>query len=158
MGFDAAAFERAQLGPRTSQVPVPGLARWFTEGADPVWTVRGLDASEVHFTAEAGKTRSTVANLLNAVAEGGSQVKALRSAIGLPDGMVPGEIVRRQEMLRIASIDPVIDLTVAVKLSEKFPVEFMQLTNEVLLLTGQGATDLGKPEAASPTTTASPSA
>lgn len=158
MGFDAAAFERAQLVPRTSKVPVPDLARWFTEGSEPVWTVRGLDASEVHITAEAGKTRSTVANLLNAVAEGSSQVKALRSAIGLPDGLVPGEVVRRQEMLRIASIDPVIDLTIAVKLSEAHPAEFWQLTNEILILTGQGATDLGKPEAALPTTTASPSA
>lgn len=158
MGFDAAAFERAQLGPRTSKVPVPGLARWFTEGADPVWTVRGMDSSEVHFTAEAGKTRATVANLLTAVAQGDSQVKALRSAIGLPDGLVPGEVVRRQEMLRLASVDPVIDLTTAVKLSEMHPVEFWHLTNEILILTGQGATDLGKPEAASPTTTASPSA
>jgi hypothetical protein len=158
MTFDAARFEQARLEPRRSAVPVPGLARFFAPGTDAVWTVRGLSSSELHHATEAGKRRTTVDNILRAISEGGDQVKHLREAIGMPTDVVPGEIVKRQEMLKMASVDPVIDLVVACKLSEQFPVEFLQLTNEITLLTGQGAADLGKPDAASQTMTASPSA
>lgn len=158
MAFDAAAFDRAQLVPRTSKLPVPGLARWFTPGSDPVWTVRGLNAVELHHAAEASKSREVVGNIFRAVGATDDQVKNLRVAIGIPSGEVPGEVVKRQEWLRMGSVDPVIDLSVAVKLSELYPAEFMLLTNEIMVISSQGATDLGKPEAASTPTTASPSA
>ncbi len=154
MRFDTARFEAAQLQPRTSDVPVPGLAAFFAEGVEPVWRVRGLTAIELHESTDAGKRRHTVDNIIKAISEGGDQIKGLREAIGMPAAIVPAEVVKRQEMLRFGSIDPVIDLTVAVKLSESFPVEFLQLTNEITLLTGQGA-DLVKPAAASPLTTPS---
>lgn len=157
MPFDAQAFERAKLGPRTATLEVPALAAWFDAGEKPEWTVRGLTASEMHEATEAGKYRATTESILRALAQREDQVQAVREAIGLPGQQVPGEIVKRQEMLRFGSVTPAIDLSVSVKLCEQFPVEFMQLTNEILLLTGRGGIDLEKPAAASQTTPASPS-
>jgi hypothetical protein len=51
-------------------------------------------------------------------------------------------------------VEPKIDMPVAVKLASAFPIEFLQLTNAITELTGQGF-DLVKPRAASPKTPAS---
>lgn len=158
MSFDAARFEQARLEPRRSTVEVPGLAEYFAPGAKPVWTVRGLSSSELHHATEAGQRRSTVTNIIRAISEREEQVKVMREAIGMPGEAVPGEIVKRQEMLKLGSVDPVIDLAVAVKLSEMFPVEFWQLTQEIATITGLGGIDPGKQEAASQKTTASSAA
>jgi hypothetical protein len=64
----------------------------------------------------------------------------------------PGEIAKRLEMLVMGSVAPAVSLPVAVKLAEAFPIEFLQLTNEISDLTGRGA-DLVKPQAASQPTT-----
>jgi hypothetical protein len=47
-------------------------------------------------------------------------------------------------MLVIGSVDPRIELETAIKLCKVFPVEFMQLTNKITVLTGQGSVP-GKP-------------
>ena len=47
----------------------------------------------------------------------------------------------------MGSVAPAVSLPVAVKLAEAFPIEFLQLTNEISDLTGRGA-DLVKPQAA----------
>jgi hypothetical protein len=48
-------------------------------------------------------------------------------------------------MITIASIDPVITLDVAVKLSETYPIEFYNITGAITQLTGQGQIP-GKPK------------
>jgi hypothetical protein len=54
-------------------------------------------------------------------------------------------------MLTAGSVDPEITLPVAVKLAEKFPIEFMTLTNVITELTGLGF-EYAKQKAASPET------
>jgi hypothetical protein len=68
-------------------------------------------------------------------------------------GVTNGEIAKRLEMLVMGSVSPEVTLPVAVKLAEAFPVEFLELTNAITTLTGQGF-DMGKPQAASPQTAA----
>lgn len=153
--FDLQAFERAEFKPRTRRVEVEALAPFFPEGTKPEWEVRGLTSAELNRTLEAEKRQSSVEAIVKALAANGNQVQALREAIGLTSG-TPGEIAKRLEMLAIASVAPKIELPLAVKLAENFPIEFFRLTNAITDLTGQGAeaTDLGKPAAASQPTPA----
>jgi hypothetical protein len=152
MPFAADRFDAAALQPRRRTVDVPGLAPWFDEGEAPRWEVRGLTAAELQRAFDAGRRQADLDNVVKALAEGGDRVELLRKALGLSKD-VPGEIAKRMEMLAIGSVCPAIQLPTAVKLAEAFPVEFLELTNVITELTGQGF-DLGKPAAASQTTPA----
>lgn len=152
MAFNADKFERAKLAPRTAKVEVPALAPFFDEGEAPVFEVRGLSAVELHRAMEAAKRNSGVESIVKAIAETGDQAGAIRKALGLTKD-TPGDIAKRLEMLVAGTVNPKLTLPSAVKLAEAFPIEFMQLTNEITLLTGRGA-ELVKPKAASPKTPA----
>lgn len=152
MGFDAERFERAKLEPRRKRIEVASLAAFFDEGEPAEWEVRGLTATELHAAMEASRRQGSFENIVKAMTTSADQVSAIRKALGLSKD-TPGEIAKRLEMLVMGSVAPVITLPVAVKLAETFPVDFLQLTNEITELTGMGS-ELGKPEAASKPTPA----
>jgi len=152
MPFDLDRFERAKFAPRQQSVPVEALADFFAEGESPVWVVRGLSANELHRAMEAATRQKSVEAVVRAIAAGGDQVQAVRQALGLTAD-TPGEIAKRLEMLVMGSVAPTIELPLAVKLAEAFPVEFLSLTNTITELTGKGS-DLVKPAAASQPTPA----
>lgn len=152
MAFDAERFEQAKFAPRTEVVEVPALAAFFGDGEPAEWTVRGLNSNELHRALEAGKRQGSMESIIKAMAANGDMAAAVRKAIGL-SGDTPGEIAKRLEMLVLGSVLPKVELPIAVKLAEAFPIEFLSLTNTVSTLTGQGF-DLVKPEAASQPTTA----
>lgn len=152
MGFDAERFERAKLEHRRKVVEVDALAAFFTEGEPAHWEVRGLSATELHHAMEASRRQGSMESIVKAMASNADQVATMRKALGL-SGDTPGEIAKRLEMLVMGSVAPKIELPVAVKLAEAFPIEFLQLTNDITALTGLGA-DLVKPAAASQTTPA----
>ncbi len=147
MGFNAEQFERAQFAPRRASVSVDALAAFFPEGEPAVWEVRGLSSAELHRALEAGKRQGSIEQIVRAIAGGGDQAEAVRSALGLTKD-TPGEIAKRLEMLVMGSVAPKIELPTAVKLAEAFPIEFLSITNRITELTGQGF-DLVKPAAAS---------
>lgn len=149
MPFDTALFARSELPPRTAEVAVPALAVFFSEDESPVWRVRGLTATELHKALEAGKRQGAVDSVARAIAANADQVATIRRALGL-SADTPGDIAKRLEMMVMGSVSPAVDLPLAVKLAAAFPVEFMQVTNEITELTGRGA-DLGKVIAASQT-------
>jgi len=151
MPFDAERFERAKFAPRTRVLDVESLAQFFGEGEAPTWTVRGLTSNELHAAMEASVRQRGVEAVVKAIANGADQTQAVREALGLST-KTPGEIAKRLEMLVMGSVAPAVSLPVAVKLAEAFPIEFLQLTNEISDLTGRGA-DLVKPQAASQPTT-----
>lgn len=151
MAFAADKFERAAFEPRRQTVDVEALAQFF-DGDPPVWEVRGLSATELHRALEAGKRQHSIESVVKAIAASGDQAAAVRKALGL-SADTPGEIAKRLEMLVMGSLAPVIELPVAVKLAEAFPIEFLTLTNVISELTGKGF-DLVKPAAASQTTPA----
>jgi hypothetical protein len=150
--FSVDKFERAKFAPRTQDVEVEALASFFDEGEKPVWTVRGLSSSELNRALEASKRQQSLETIVKAIAQGGDQAQNIRRAIGLTSD-TPGEIAKRLEMLVMGSVSPKIELPVAVKLAEAFPIDFLTLTNTISELTGKGA-DLVKPEAVSQPTTA----
>ena len=120
-------------------MPVPALSDFFDEGETPEWEVRGLSAVELHKAMEAGKRQGSIEAIVKAIAANQDQAGAVRKALGLTKD-TPGEIAKRLEMLVMGSVAPAVSLPVAVKLAEAFPIEFLQLTNEISDLTGRGLT------------------
>jgi hypothetical protein len=149
MTFAADKFERAEFRARTKRVPVPALAAFFEDGEPAEFEVRGLTGVELHRALEAGQRQGSIDSIVKAIAANGDQAAAIRKALGLSKD-TPGEIAKRLELLVAGCVAPTLTLPLAVKLAEKFPVEFLSLTNEITGLTGQGA-DLVKPPAASQT-------
>ncbi len=157
MPFDPEAFARAQFRPRTTDVPVPALADFFGPGEAPVWQVRGLTASELYRANDAKQRQAAVSSVVDALAAQADKAAELRKALGLSAQSTPGEVAKRLEMLVDGSVQPRVDLSVAVLLAERFPIEFLAITNAITELTGQGA-ELVKPAAASPQTPSSTTA
>ena len=148
MAFDTRSFINAEFVQRTEAVNVPGLAKWFT--GEPLWVVRGLTASELSKTLDSSNRQRSIDSIIKSIAQNESVVNELRQTLGLTND-TPQDIVKRLEQLTIASIDPVIDFTVAVRLAESFPIEFYQLTNAIIALTGMGM-DLKKSPTSGETT------
>jgi hypothetical protein len=141
MGFDTLAFEQAKFSDRTEAVNLPGLSPFYSKGEDPIWTVRGLTATELAAANEAAEKRNNTDALVQALAGDGPQgdkVKQIRAAIGL-QMEVPGELAKRLSMLAAGSVDPICDMPTAVKMAKYRPVEFFQLTNVITKLTGLGS-------------------
>lgn len=149
MAFDAAKFELAKFAPRTQRVEVKALADFFDDD-EYFWEVRGLDSNELHRAIAASQTQKALEQILEAISKNKDQAKAAGSALGI-HGDTPGEIAKRLEMLVAGSVNPSIDLPVAVKLAEKYPIEFLTLTNTITELTGMGF-EYAKQSAASPET------
>lgn len=140
MSFDTKKFLKTAFEPRSEAVPVPDLKDFFKEGADPVWLVRGLTGHELGKVNEAEERNRNLIAIMEALISAKTEEKAegIKRLIGLDD-TTPSDIARRLEMLVLGSVDPAIDLELSVKLCTHFPVEFMQLTNAITKLTGQGA-------------------
>lgn len=139
MSFDMEKFKNTNFTPREAGIEVPALSGFFPEGEKPVWRVRGLTADEVARCNEAASKNKTVEAIAEALATGGKQdqVEAIRKVLGVSTS-VHSEIAKRMEQLVLGSIDPVVSLDMVVKLATILPVEFYQLTNEILKLTGLG--------------------
>lgn len=137
MGFDKKAFLKTQFTPREEGVKLPALKQWF--GADnPVWIVRGMTAIELANAENASTKAQHVTNIVELVAKHDeNKIAELKDVLGLTDN-TPAVIAKRLEHLVTASITPAIDMTVAVKLAETFPIEFLMLTNKISELTGLG--------------------
>lgn len=145
MTFDLERFRAASLSPREARVPVPDLRAWFANGADPVWTVRGLDGEEIARSNEASQRHALIANAVEALAAAAAkqdQVDALKTLVGY-GAETPAELAKRFDHLVFGSVEPRIDREIAVRLFRAYPIIGYQLTNKILELTGLGP-DLGK--------------
>jgi len=137
MPFHKDTFVSDLFEPRTMAVPVAALVEYFDEGEKPEFTVRGLSASEIQRGNDASHRQASVENIVKAIANQKEQVDAIRSALGLSDD-VPGEIAKRLEHLVSGCVEPKLDSLAAAKLAEAFPIEFYDLTNKIMALSGQG--------------------
>lgn len=139
MAFKVERFMEARFSSRTQEVELGDLAEWFD--GDPRWTVRGLTGPElarVNDSVQVASNREAMAAALMEKQGGrGDKTEALQRLLGLGSDL-PDDYVRRLEMLIAGSVDPPCDRQLAVRLAEKFPVEFYQLTNAIMQLTGKG--------------------
>lgn len=147
MGFKAQSFIDAKFSARVEDIELPDLKDWFEENEKPVWKVRGLLGQELGRANAAAEQSKNIGAILDGIASRvpKEQTDAIRKITGL-GGETPADIIKRMEILVIGSVDPECSWDLAVKLCERFPIEFYQLTNKILQLTGQGHVP-GKPKA-----------
>lgn len=142
-------YRNERRAPRTEQIKVPQLAPYFDD-AEPLITVRGLSAAELGRCKEAANRQRDTAAMAAALIGGNSDEKA-RAIKQLSDGPeIPDRVVESIEILALGCVEPKIDHSIAVLMSEDFPIEFHQLANTILKLTGAGRV-LGKPSASGKT-------
>jgi len=142
MAFNSTKFMKQEFQPRTEAVEVPALSAWFDKSDDgePVscaWKVRGLTASELAKIFEASNKAKNFDSIVQAIASSKAKIDELKEVLGIGND-VPADVMKRLEQLTLGSVEPEIDTSVAVKLAEKFPIEFYMLTNKITVLTGLG--------------------
>lgn len=147
MKFDTEKFKATNFVDRVKHVPVPGLRPFFKtcegdeEDAAPVWTVRGLTGIESARTRQAVADSENLEAIIQAIGTGAmkDKVDAIRKMAGLQDADdIPQDLVSRYSMLTQASVDPICDYPLAIRLAENRPEEFYLLTNTILSLTSGG--------------------
>ena len=140
MGFNNNKFIKQGFESRTESISVPALSDWFDKDDEPFWVVRNLTGNEMAASQESASKNKNIAAIAEALTSPGQveKVKALRSIIGNSDDVCP-DLAKRLEMIVFGSVEPKIDMDIAIKLSENFPVEFLQITNKITILTGLGA-------------------
>lgn len=139
MGFDLKQFSKARFEDRTESVSVKDLADWFGEGEDPVIVVRGLTGEEVSRCSEATQKNQNISAMIEAVIAKGhaEKVDGMRQLLGV-SASVPQDLAKRLEQFTMGTVDPDFDHETAVKFAETYPIEFYQITNKIMELTGQG--------------------
>lgn len=139
MGFDTKAFKKAKFEDRTEGVPVPDLAEWFEEGEEAVFVVRGLTGEELARCNEAAQQNKDISAVVEALASKNSQEKVdgIREMLGV-SASVPEDMAKRLEQFAYGTVDPDMDHEAAVKFAQEYPIEFYQISNKIMELTGQG--------------------
>lgn len=139
MAFNEKKFMNTNFTPRTKDVKVPDMKDFFDENSEPVFRVRGLTGPELARVHEAVDKHRDIAGLISGLLSEQTQekIESIRTALGVTDN-VPSEIARRLEMLSIASLEPKIQLDIAVKFCETYPIEFYSVTTTISNLTGKG--------------------
>jgi len=138
--FNSKKFVQEKFTPRTHEVNVPDLKKWFPEGEKTVWKVRGLTGKELGRTKEAVSKNKSLAGIIEMLksAKVTDQTKALEAVFDLGAKSTPDNIAERIDQLATGSVEPKCDIDLAIKLCERFPVEFYSITNKILELTGKG--------------------
>jgi hypothetical protein len=156
MPFDKKTFRKVKFEDRTAEVPVPDLRDWFGENDEPVFIVRGLTAEELARCNEAVQKNRNVDAMVQALGSGSQRdkVEALREMLGVTES-VPDDLAKRLEQFALGTVEPDMDHEMAVKFAEAYPVEFYQLTNKIMKLTGQGR-QIAKKKSSSPSPESEP--
>jgi hypothetical protein len=139
MPFDAKKFLETKFEPRTKKYPVPQLKDWFPEGEKAVWIIKSIGAADIGRADESVGNEAITDKILTALTAMNSAdvVDKIKELMG-KSGDKPKTIAKRIYHLMYGSVDPVCTLELAVRLCDNFPVLFLELTNEILMLSGQG--------------------
>lgn len=138
--FDDKAFMKNAFHAREKDVSVPELKAFFEKDTKALWKVRGMTGSEIAMVNSARDKQDNMIAAIEAMS-GNNQadkIDAFKELLGVGTGEVPGDIIRRKEMLVSCSIRPICSEELAIKLATTFPQIFFALTNEILRLTGLG--------------------
>ena len=142
MSIDVKALQKQKFDKRTKVIPVPRLKDWTKNGEDPTWTIQSLGTKEIWKAevAASEESRNAVAQLSEALA--GSDVseaaEKIKSLVGVSVD-IPQELAKRIFLLTYSSVDPVCDLTTASIICDHFPTDFLNITQEILNISGLGS-------------------
>lgn len=152
--FDVKKFQKTKFKAREEAVPVPGMKDFFDKDEPAVWVIKGLSGQEIGRAKEAASKNKNIAAIVEALT--GNQkdkVQGIKEALGI--GTVPDNIAERIAMLEAGSVKPKCDTELALKVCEHFPVDFYNLTTNILTLTGKGS-EPGKPKGSTQTPESEP--
>ncbi len=144
MTFDVQRFLNAAISLREKTVPVPDLAGFFPEGAEPVFTVRALSGEQIFRAADASARDQKLVAAVQAIAGAAGADKfadGFRELIGSDD--VPEDMRRRIEHLLAGVVEPKLDREAVLRLIAFYPTVAANLHNAILTLIAEGP-DLGK--------------
>jgi len=140
--FNGHRFAHAPLKHSTETVEVPCLRPWFDnlpEDQQPVLHIRGLSYEELtraDIAAERGQ--ETLGRVIAILSEGkGDELEAtLRNLIGVGKD-APAKYVKRLQYMTMGCEE--MNEEAAMKFSVHFSIEFGEITNKILALTGRGS-------------------
>lgn len=139
MGFDSEKFMATNFIPREDVVKVDDLKDFFDDKKKPEWKIRGLKGVEIARARESAEKNKKLKSIIEGIVSENNKklTEAIKDLIGNPAD-VPQDIAYRVETLIAGSIEPSADYPLAVKLCEVYPIEFYDITNRIIQLSGKG--------------------
>ena len=139
MSLNVKSFMETAFEPRTREFPVPQLKQWFDKGEKAVWKIRSLSGAEIGQADEASGNSELTGKLFDSLlsANAPEVVAKVKELVG-QSGDKPKSIAKRIYHLQKASVDPECSLELAVKICDNYPILFLEITNAILVLSGQG--------------------
>jgi len=137
--MDIEKFRTTSFKNRVAKIAVPELKNFFPEGEEPVWEVRGVSGHEYGQIQERLNNKTFTVEFMKGISDATGQkaADAVKRMLGF-DGETPNDLIRRFDMLFVASINPVIERRDGILLCDAFPTVFYKITNKILELTGKG--------------------
>jgi len=154
MAFNVQKYQSAKSKHRQTSIKVPDLAAFFDDDDEAVWVVRGLTFNEMSVCTSRAESSERFAEIANALLNKGLEDKEasenLKEALDVNENQPTTHTKMRLQYLQMASISPLINSDISLKLSEVHPIIFKQLTDEIITLMGRGQ-DVEKPKASGKT-------
>lgn len=145
MAFNIDQFRNAVFQTRTSKVSVPGLKSFFADDETPEIEIRNLTGSEI-LQARGDVDQNILAR--KAVAEIGTDdseiAAAVRTILGGSTISAPDKQVEYLTFVTLGVVNPTLSRSDAVKMSQHNPIEFMDLAQSIMRLSGLGSVEKGK--------------
>lgn len=143
--FDLNSFRKTEFKPREAELSFSA----FSDAGlgDGSVKVRGLTAEEIARADEASTKGKLLGDIVEKLAGSGGKQKAsaLLEGVGISSD-TPAALAKRYEHVCIGCVEPKLELADAVKLGSVFPIEFNQIANKILELTGKGQEAAVKPQ------------
>lgn len=143
MGFNVEKFMATNFEPNTREYPVPQLALWFDEGEKAIWKIKALSGAELGNADEASRQKGALEAIVNALTSVSSKdvKKEVERLIGHTKEK-PESIAKRMYHLHYGTIwdgpEERVPFEVVRKICDEFSILFLELTNAVLILSGEG--------------------
>mgnify|MGYP000229217827 CR=1 FL=1 len=143
--FNVEGFRNTTFTPRESLLTLEAFEKaGFGDGKIKV---RGLTACEIEQANEASQKGKLLSDMVVKLAGSSGKEKAatLLEGVGI-SGNVPALLAKRHEHVVMGVIEPKLELLDVVRLADTFPIEFSQIANKILELTGLGQQAEVKPK------------
>jgi len=137
--MDLGLFEATQFKHRTQEIQVPSLKKFYPKNTIPIIIVRNLEGAEIAaIDLEVGMNKEARKQVADIASE--DVVKAMKTLFHFISGDdVPDSHVRALNIVHKGIVSPAFTFEGVVKLATTYPIEFKQLFNTIIQLTGLGA-------------------
>ena len=143
--FDIKAFNKTKFIRRTGEVEVAALSDFFKDASSPeqkdvkhVFIVQGLTHHEIAEAKDSLTGQDNLKSILEAIQASKPAIKAAVTDLIESKVNLPQDTQLKIKHLILGCVEPAIDESTAVKLAECFPIEFTQIANKIIELTGLG--------------------